>query len=83
MLEGIARALAVPEAVVGWDVLLRMYENNTDNREHGLKVALGFALSGAADEALMPDLQRLIRDRSAWHGAQTCVASDVRGSPQG
>ena len=62
--EGIARALAVPEAKDGWNVLLEEFENNPDTHPNGYKWAVGVALgvvareTGRHEEAL-----RLLRDK--------------------
>lgn len=61
--EGIARALAVPEAKDAWDLLFAEFESNPDTKSNGYKWALGCALAviaritGRTDEAL-----RLLRD---------------------
>jgi hypothetical protein len=62
--EGIARALAVPEAKVGWDLLLRLYR---DEREARAKDGLAVAIAAAADDGLIDDVIVLARD--AQHGA--------------
>lgn len=62
--EGIARALAVPDAEQGWDILLEEFENNPDTKPNGYKWGVGVALSviaretGRHEEAL-----RLLRDK--------------------
>ena len=65
--EGIARALAVPEAGDGWDIVLEEFEKDPDTVGNGPKYGLGCALSVIArttnriDEALS-----LLRDEK--HG---------------
>jgi hypothetical protein len=62
--EGIARALAVPEAKDGWNILLDEFEINPDIHPNGYKWAVGVALgvvareTGRHEEAL-----RLLRDK--------------------
>ncbi|NOU34657.1 MAG: hypothetical protein HOO96_42750 [Polyangiaceae bacterium] len=63
VLEGIARALAVPEARVGWNELASMF---VETPVRSLKVALAGALAAAADERHLPEVLRLVRDPS--HG---------------
>lgn len=48
--EGIARALAVPEAAEGWDILLEEFESNPDTEGIGYKWAVGVALGVVAGE---------------------------------
>lgn len=62
--EGIARALAVPEARLAWDVLTRLY------REEVIKDAkdgLAVAIAGAADDSVIEEVIDLVRD--VRHGA--------------
>jgi hypothetical protein len=58
--EGIARALAVREAKVGWRVLLNEYGNET---EKGPKDGLAVAIAAAADAESLGDVIALARDR--------------------
>ena len=51
--EGIARALAVPGARFGWDVLLQQYTDEEDGRA---KDGLAVALAAAADEDVIGDV---------------------------
>lgn len=62
--EGIARALAVPEAKVGWDLLMRLYREEQENRA---KDGLAVAIAAAADDDLVEDVIALARD--ARHGS--------------
>jgi hypothetical protein len=57
--EGIARALAVPEAAFAWDVLMRLYQEESDR---WAKDGLAVALSGAASDATTEDVIALARD---------------------
>ena len=57
--EGIARALAVPEARPAWPLLVRLYRDETlPDTKSGLAVAL----SAIADDAVLDELITLIRD---------------------
>lgn len=57
--EGIARALAVPEARPAWHLLVRLYRDETlPDTKSGLAVAL----SAIADDAVLDELITLIRD---------------------
>jgi hypothetical protein len=58
--EGIARALAVPDAKIGWDLLVRLYREEQEPR---VKDGLAAAISAIADDALIHDLISLARDR--------------------
>jgi hypothetical protein len=64
--EGIARALAVPAAKTAWQLLIKLYDEATDDTPNQMKTAFACALSGAAgaDDAMLDDIARLVRDRS-------------------
>jgi len=57
--EGIARALAVPEARSGWNVLTQLYGDEQDKR---VKDGLAVAIAGAANDELIGDVMALARD---------------------
>jgi hypothetical protein len=57
--EGIARALAVPEAKAGWALLTRLYQEEHDTRA---KDGLAVAIAAAADEKVIDDVIALARD---------------------
>jgi HEAT repeat protein len=61
--EGIARALALPEARQGWDKLVNTYLSETDATTHGIKWALHLAIAAAADLSVLDTLIRLAADR--------------------
>jgi hypothetical protein len=57
--EGIARALAVPEAKFGWGAIKMLYRDEQDKRaKDGMAVALG----AIADDEVLGDLIALVRD---------------------
>jgi len=57
--DGIARALAVPAAKFAWDLLVRLYRQERENRtKHGLAVAL----SNIVDDETLDELIVLARD---------------------
>jgi hypothetical protein len=62
--DGIARALAVPEAVFAWGVLTKLYRE-----EHGrrTKSGLAVALASAATDEVIGDVIALVREKE--HGA--------------
>lgn len=62
--EGILRALAVPEAVVGWDQLLRVFDAEPPKENGGLKWAAACAMGVAADNSVLPDVIRLVRNQA-------------------
>lgn len=62
--EGIARALAVPEARIGWKVLLDAFKKETDNSTIGAKFALGLALGATGTDAVLEDVFSLVKDRT-------------------
>ena len=61
--EGIARALAVPEARQGWNKLVDSYLSETDATAHGIKWALHLAIAAAADLTVLDTLIRLAIDK--------------------
>jgi|HubBroStandDraft_1064217.scaffolds.fasta_scaffold128242_1 HEAT repeat protein len=73
--EGIARALAVPEARVGWDKLVNSYVSETDATTHGIKWALHLAIAAAADISVLDTLIRLAADRR--HGRNRAMFVDA------
>jgi hypothetical protein len=62
--EGIARALAVPEANVGWHVLAREFEGEVDATTCGMKYALAVALGGASTDVELERVLRWVTDPS-------------------
>jgi hypothetical protein len=60
--EGIARALAVPAARMGWNTLVDTYTSATDATTHGIKWALHLAIAAAADSSHLDSLIRLATD---------------------
>jgi HEAT repeat protein len=61
--EGIMRALATPHARSRWDELVEIFEHNTANLSPTIRYVAAVALSGAADETVLDDVIRLLRDR--------------------
>ncbi len=57
--EGIARALAVPEARSGWELLTRLFREERDRRA---KDGLAVAIAEAADDTVVEDVIHLARD---------------------
>ncbi|MGE3511604.1 MAG: hypothetical protein AB7N65_22265 [Vicinamibacterales bacterium] len=62
--EGIARALAVPEARFAWGVLVDLYRAEDSN---DAKDGLAIAIAAAADDAVLEEVISLIGDRR--HGS--------------
>jgi len=61
--EGIMRALATPYARNRWDELVEIFEHNTTSLSPAIRYVAALALSGAADETVLDDVIRLLRDR--------------------
>jgi hypothetical protein len=57
--EGIARALAVPEAISGWPLLKKMYRDETEKRA---KDGLAVAIAAAARDEVVGDIIQLVKD---------------------
>jgi hypothetical protein len=62
--EGIARALAVPDANFGWEVIAQQYRNE---RDEGAKGGLAVALGAAADDDVIDEVIALAKN--ARHGS--------------
>ena len=62
--EGIARALAVPEAAWAWDVLLELFTKEPVGGPRNVKFALALALSGAATDDVLDKMIALVQDPS-------------------
>ena len=77
--EGIARALAVPEARVGWSQLIRSFlaepQKDETGNDNQVKWALHLALSGAADASVLDELVKLASDRR--HGVHRLFFVDA------
>jgi hypothetical protein len=77
--EGIARALAVPAARVGWSQLLRSFDAEPALNQNGhlneVKWALHLALATAADASVADDLIALAANRR--HGVSRSLFVDA------
>jgi hypothetical protein len=73
--EGIARALAVPEAKFAWKTLLSLFRNDFDQKANGVKWAIGCALAAAADDEVMPDVIELFEN--SRHGENRLAFVDA------
>ena len=73
--EGIARALAVPEAKFGWSVLVRLFR---EEREKRVKDGLACAIAEAADDEVIGDVIALVRARQ--HSSRVFLLSALERS---
>lgn len=66
--EGIARALAVPDARSAWSLLVAEYRRAPQGEENGIRLGaksgLAAALSAAATDEVIEQLASLVKDRS-------------------
>jgi hypothetical protein len=62
VVEGIIRALAVPESQSRWDELLQFFEAASSKEVGGLRWVAGCALDAAADDSVIDEVIRLVRD---------------------
>jgi hypothetical protein len=69
--DGIARALAVPDAKFAWPLLVKLYR---EEREKRTKSGLAVALSNIADDAVIDELITLARDPQ--HGVSRVALLD-------
>jgi hypothetical protein len=60
--EGIARALAVPDAAFARESLIRLYRN--ERADSDAKVGIAVAIAAAADDDFVVELIELVRDKS-------------------
>lgn len=60
--EGIARALAVPQANVGWPLLVAQFKREVSTPSNAVKNGLAVAIAAAAREQNIEDLIRLIKE---------------------
>lgn len=61
--EAILRALATSDARSYWNEMVDIFEHNTVNLSPSLRYLAALALSGAADDAVLDDIIRLISDK--------------------
>lgn len=86
--EGIARALAVPQAKVGWKQLVDSYLREDESPTPGLEVnevkwALHLAIAAAADASVLDELAALAIDRRlGYHRSSFVDALERIGSPR-
>jgi hypothetical protein len=72
--EGIARALAVPEAAPAWPLLLELFRLEPAGGARDVKWGLAVALAGASTEDVVDTMLEMMRDRRlgkyrlAWIG---------------
>jgi hypothetical protein len=74
--DGIARALAIPDAKFAWHVLVNLYRREPENRA---KDGLAVALSNIADDEVMTELISLARD-ARYGGSRILLLDALRRS---
>ena len=74
VLDGIARAIAVPEAKFAWPVLVRLFRESTARQ---IKDALAVAISNIADDDVLDELVELASDPE--HGESRILLLDALG----
>lgn len=62
--EGMLRALGSPEARSHWADLVEIFGSNTANLSSSIRYVAAVALDGAADDSVIEDVLRLVKDRS-------------------
>lgn len=84
--EGIARALAVPEASWAWDVLFELFEHEPAKGTQdvkwprNVKWALACALSGAATEEVIDRIIELVSDKAVGENRLALLSALARSS---
>ncbi|HYT77556.1 MAG TPA: hypothetical protein VEL79_22570 [Vicinamibacterales bacterium] len=76
--EGIARALAVPEASWAWDRLLTWFRREPEGGPRNVKWALACALGGASTEDVIDTIIRLVRDPSLGRNRMVLLRALLR-----
>lgn len=76
--EGIARALAVPEASWAWDALLTFFKNEPEGGPRNVKWALACALNGAATDEALDTMIELVLDKSLGENRLALVTTLAR-----
>jgi hypothetical protein len=76
--EGIARALAVPEASWAWGRLRTLFVREPDGQRVDVKFALALSVVGAAPKGSVDTLMELIRDSSLGSSRLAFVGSLLR-----
>lgn len=64
--EGIARALGVPKAIVGWNILVTEFRNATETSSRSTKMGLAAAIGAIATDAVIGDVIDLVQNKN--HG---------------
>jgi hypothetical protein len=77
--EGIARALAVPEAKLGWETLVRLFREERDKR---VKDGLACALAAAADDKVIGEVISIVRDPAQTSRVLLMSALERSGDPR-
>ena len=67
VLEGIARALAVPDAAPFWGQVMKLFRASGPDQVR-LPPGLGVALGGMATRSLLPEVREALRDRRLGPG---------------
>lgn len=78
--EGIARALAVPEAIIGWPKIKTAFLNdpNPTKEMSSSKWAWALALGNSADDSVISEVIELARDASIGHDRSPLVGALLR-----
>lgn len=80
VVEGILRALAVPESRPRWQELLSVFESAPAQSTDGLRWAAGCALGAAADDGVIADVLRIAGDLSYGFDRATLLPALARSS---
>ena len=80
--EGIARALAVPEASWAWDILFTSFMREPAGQRRNVKWALACALGGAATEEVVDKIIALVQDTSVGENRLALLGALARSKLQ-
>jgi HEAT repeat protein len=76
--EGIARALAVPEASWAWQILFTFFTREPAGQRRDVKWALACALSGAATDDVIDQIVALVQDPSVGENRLALLSALAR-----
>lgn len=78
--EGVARALAVPEARSSWNILVEQFRRDEDRAGLGAKAGLAAAIAAVADDDVLDDVIELLTNPQHGQSRLLLVTAVARSS---